>query len=135
MTGMNQETTGNVFTFLAVQPVRAVMPGMLKSLNSVIRKTVKINRCLIILSLMTATTVNRCLRRVSRKHCRCVTAAIHGGKASGYGYKKVRFVPDRGCFSKGNIHLMDKCGYDFAIMVKGMKKFVNEMILENKERF
>ena len=56
-------------------------------------------------------------------------------KALGYGYKNVGFILDRGYFSKENLHFMDKCGYDFVIMVKGMKKFVNEMILENKGKF
>jgi len=56
-------------------------------------------------------------------------------KALGYGYKNVGFILDRGYFSKENIHFMDKCGYDFVIMVKGMKKLVNEMILENKGKF
>lgn len=42
-------------------------------------------------------------------------------KAKGYGYKKVGFILDRGYFSKENIHFMDKNGYDFVIMVKGMK--------------
>ena len=56
-------------------------------------------------------------------------------KAKGYGYRKVGFILDRGYFSKGNIHFMDKCGYDFVIMVKGMKKFVSELILENKGKF
>ena len=56
-------------------------------------------------------------------------------KALGYGYKKVGVILDRGYISKENIHFMDKCGYDFVIMVKGMKKFVNEIILENKGKF
>ena len=56
-------------------------------------------------------------------------------KALGYGYKKVGFILDRGYFSKENIYFMDKCGYDFVIMVKGMKKFVNKIILENKGKF
>ena len=56
-------------------------------------------------------------------------------KALGYGYKKVGFILDRGYFSKENIHFMDKCGYDFVIMVKGMKKFVNGMVIENKGKF
>ena len=41
-------------------------------------------------------------------------------KAQGYGYKKVGFILDRGYFSKQNIEHMDKCGYSFIIMVKGM---------------
>jgi transposase len=56
-------------------------------------------------------------------------------KAAGYGYKRVGFILDRGYFSKENIHYMDKCGYDFVIMVKGMKRFVNEIINENKGGF
>lgn len=56
-------------------------------------------------------------------------------KAAGYGYKRVGFILDRGYFSKENIHYMDKCGYDFVIMVKGMKRFVSEIINENKGCF
>jgi transposase len=56
-------------------------------------------------------------------------------KAAGYGYKRVGFILDRGYFSKENIHYMDKCGYDFVIMVKGMKRFVSEIINENKGGF
>ncbi len=56
-------------------------------------------------------------------------------KALGYGYKNVGFILDRGYFSKKNIHFMDKCGFDFVIMVKGMKKFVSGLILENKGEF
>ena len=53
-------------------------------------------------------------------------------KASGYGYKKIGFILDRGYFSCENIQYMDKCGYSFVIMVKGMSALVNELILENK---
>ena len=56
-------------------------------------------------------------------------------KASGYGYRHVGFILDRGYFSKENIRYMDKCGYDFVIMVKGLNSFVSELILENKGRF
>lgn len=56
-------------------------------------------------------------------------------KAKGYGYKKVGFILDRGYFSNENIHYMDRCGYDFVIMAKGMKSFVSELILENKGSF
>jgi len=49
-------------------------------------------------------------------------------KAEGYGYKHIGFILDRGYFSKGNIHFMDSKGYDFIIMVKGMKKLVRELI-------
>ncbi len=56
-------------------------------------------------------------------------------KTKGYGYRKVGFILDRGYFSKENIHYMDKCGYDFVIMMKGMKSLVSELILENKGSF
>lgn len=56
-------------------------------------------------------------------------------RAKGYGYKKVGFILDRGYFSKRNIEYMDKCGYSFIIMVKGMASFVNQLILENKGKF
>jgi len=56
-------------------------------------------------------------------------------KAKGYGYKKVGFILDRGYFSKENIHFMDQCGYDFVIMMKGMKKLVSKLVLENKGSF
>ena len=41
-------------------------------------------------------------------------------KARGYGYRKAGFILDRGYFSKENIRYMDKCHYDFVIMMKGM---------------
>lgn len=56
-------------------------------------------------------------------------------KAMGYGYKKVGFILDRGYFSKENIRYMDNCGYDFVIMVKGMRSFVSELVLENRGKF
>ena len=56
-------------------------------------------------------------------------------KAKGYGYKKAGFILDRGYFSKANIHFMDKNGYDFVIMVKGMKKLIREIILEKRGSF
>jgi hypothetical protein len=56
-------------------------------------------------------------------------------KAKGYGYRKVGFILDRGYFSEGNIHYMDKCGYDFVIMIKGMKQLVSELVLENRGTF
>jgi len=50
------------------------------------------------------------------------------GKAEGYGYKNAGFILDRGYFSKENIRFMDRCGYDFVIMVKGTKALVNGLI-------
>jgi len=57
------------------------------------------------------------------------------GKAKGYGYKNIGFILDRGYFSKGNIRKIDEYGYSFVIMVKGMAKLVNTMVLKNKGRF
>lgn len=56
-------------------------------------------------------------------------------KAVGYGYKKVGFILDRGYFSKQNIEHMDRCGYSFIIMVKGMADLVSSLILEYKGSF
>ena len=57
------------------------------------------------------------------------------GKAAGYGYKRIGFILDRGYFSRENIRYMDQCGYDFIIMMKGMKDTVSELVLKNKGKF
>lgn len=56
-------------------------------------------------------------------------------KAVGYGYRKVGFILDRGYFSRGNIKSLDKYGYSFIIMMKGMKSLAGSMILEMKGTF
>ena len=56
-------------------------------------------------------------------------------KAKAYGYRNIGFILDRGYFSKENIHYMDKCGYAFVIMVKGMKELVKDLITEVKGSF
>lgn len=56
-------------------------------------------------------------------------------KANGYGYKRIGFILDRGYFSKENIRYMDSCGYEFVIMMKGMKDLVKELVLEVKGTF
>ena len=56
-------------------------------------------------------------------------------KAVAFGYRKIGFVLDRGYFSKENIRYLDKCGYQFVIMVKGLKPLVSALILENKGKF
>lgn len=56
-------------------------------------------------------------------------------KAKGYGYKRVGFILDRGYFGKENIRFMDANGYDFLIMVKGMKKLVREVVLQVRGTF
>lgn len=57
------------------------------------------------------------------------------GKITGYGYKKIGFILDRGYFSRGNIRYLDECGYSFVIMAKGMASFISELILENRGTF
>ena len=56
-------------------------------------------------------------------------------KAKGYGYRQVGFILDRGCFSKENIHFMDKNGYEFIIMMKGMKSLVRDLVQSVKGSF
>lgn len=56
-------------------------------------------------------------------------------KAKGYKYEKVGFILDRGYFSKGNIAYLDKSGYNFVIMVKGMKKVVNQLVRSVRGKF
>ena len=56
-------------------------------------------------------------------------------KAVAYGYRNAGFILDRGYFSRENIRYMDKCGYDFVIMVKGMKSFVNDAIRQVQGTF
>ena len=57
------------------------------------------------------------------------------GKAVAYGYRHIGFILDRGYFSKSNIRLMDKCGYNFIIMMKGMKAMAAEVILKVRGTF
>ena len=56
-------------------------------------------------------------------------------KASAYGYKNAGYILDRGYFSEPNIRFMDRNGYDFIIMVKGCKDFVNRVILKHRGTF
>lgn len=56
-------------------------------------------------------------------------------KAMGYGYRNVGFILDRGYFSKENIVYLDKCGYCFVMMVKGMKALVSELVLSARGTF
>lgn len=57
------------------------------------------------------------------------------GRITGYGYKKIGFILDRGYFSRGNIRYLDECGYSFVIMAKGTSSFISDLILENKGTF
>ena len=56
-------------------------------------------------------------------------------KAHGFGYRNLGFILDRGYFSRKNLAYMDQMGYGFLIMVKGMKSFIREIILENMGSF
>lgn len=52
------------------------------------------------------------------------------GKAQSFGYRHVGFILDRGYFCRENIRYMDKNGYSFIIMMKGMKPLVKELVKE-----
>lgn len=56
-------------------------------------------------------------------------------KSVGFGYKHVGFILDRGYFAKENIRYMDKCGYEFVIMMKGMKKYASALVKNVKGTF
>lgn len=56
-------------------------------------------------------------------------------KAQSFGYKNIGFILDRGYFSEANIRYMDQNGYDFIMMVKGMKSFVKKIVLNNYHTF
>jgi transposase len=56
-------------------------------------------------------------------------------KARGYNYSRLCFILDRGYFSEPNIRHMRNCGYDYIIMMKGMKKLVRDTVLEVKGSF
>ena len=56
-------------------------------------------------------------------------------KAKGYGYRHVGFILGRGYFSKGNIQFMDSHGFEFILMVKGMKSLVKDLIHEVRGTF
>lgn len=56
-------------------------------------------------------------------------------KTAGYGYRHVGFVLDRGYFAKENIRYMDKRGYDFVIMMKGMKKLAANVVRAHQGSF
>ena len=52
-----------------------------------------------------------------------------------YGYKKIGFILDRGCFSKENINYIDDNGYTFIIMCKGCKALVSSLVLDKCDTF
>ena len=56
-------------------------------------------------------------------------------KAYGYGYRHIGFILDRGYFSRPNLEKMDRMGYSFVIMVKGMASLVNSIVLANAGTF
>lgn len=56
-------------------------------------------------------------------------------KAKDYGYHQIGFILDRGYFSRENIRYMDRCGYAFIIMMKGMKPLVHDIVAEVRGKF
>lgn len=55
-------------------------------------------------------------------------------KAKGYGYHEIGFILDHGCFSRENIRYMDKNGFGFIIMMKGMKSLVHQKLFPSDEK-
>ena len=49
-------------------------------------------------------------------------------KARKYGYKHISFILDYGYYDKETIHYMDSNGYDFIIMINGLKTIVSEVV-------
>ena len=56
-------------------------------------------------------------------------------KAKGYGYRNLGFILDRGYFSGKNLSYMEKNGYSFLIMIKGMKEIISGTVTENRGSF
>jgi transposase len=58
-------------------------------------------------------------------------SALHDmlGKAKGFGYRNAAFILDRGYFSRGNIDFMDRNGFSFILMVKGMSPLVSSLVM------
>ncbi|MBO6239552.1 MAG: transposase [Butyrivibrio sp.] len=56
-------------------------------------------------------------------------------KVKSYSYKDIGFILDRGYFSHDNLKCLDENGYDFIIMVKGIKDVVHEIIKKHKGTF
>lgn len=52
-----------------------------------------------------------------------------------YNYRNIGIILDRGYFSKENIRYIEECKYDFVIMAKGHRSFVNSLVLEHKNTF
>ena len=56
-------------------------------------------------------------------------------KVKSYGYRDIGFILDRGYFSHDNLKCLDENGYDFIIMVKGIKDVVHDIIKKHKGTF
>lgn len=56
-------------------------------------------------------------------------------KVVAYGYKHMTFILDRGYFSKDNISYLEGKGYEFIIMVKGMKELVSGIVESKRGTF
>ena len=56
-------------------------------------------------------------------------------KVYSYGYRKIGFILDRGYFTKANLEDLDGKNYDFIIMLKGRKKLVADIVMENRNTF
>ncbi len=52
-----------------------------------------------------------------------------------YGYRYITFILDRGYFSKDNISCLEAKGYEFIIMVRGMKDLVSSIVESRRGTF
>ena len=52
-------------------------------------------------------------------------------KVKDYGYSRIGFILDRGYFSRANLQYLEQNHYQFLIMVKGCKKLVSSLVLNN----
>jgi hypothetical protein len=56
-------------------------------------------------------------------------------KAQAFGWRRYGFILDRGYFSRASIGCMDRHGYPFMMMVKGMSRLVSETVSEVRGTF
>lgn len=56
-------------------------------------------------------------------------------KAIGYGYKKMGVILDRGYFTRNCLQYIVKNGFSYLAMIKGQKKLISSIILEQMGKF
>lgn len=136
MNGMHPVTIGRRSIFPMILPTKHAGQVILRLLNLGIQKTERNIPSSTIQSLTTGTTKEPLFyEEYPGSIVDIAQLQIMLEKAKGYGYKNAGFILDRGYFSKANLRFMDKNGYDFVIMVKGMKSLIRDLILEKRGSF